>query len=105
MILLDSTPELYTNEWASFSTKDFPDNWKAKTGDIVCDIMLDVEDKRPVEDIFWTVDDYQELFKRAMLSIESVNKPLGKKDEPFEWVSELKIAPWIIFVLKKSHNI
>jgi hypothetical protein len=24
MILLDSTPELYTNECASFTTKDFP---------------------------------------------------------------------------------
>jgi len=40
LICLDSTPELYTNEWASFSTKDFPDNWHAKTGDIVRDIML-----------------------------------------------------------------
>lgn len=102
MILLDASPELYTNEWASFSTKDFPENRGAKTGDIVRDIMLDVEDKRPVEDIFWTEDDYRELFKRAGLSVESVYKPLGKKEEPFEWISEVRIAPWMIFVLTRS---
>ena len=104
LICLDATPELYTHEWASFTTRDFPENWRAKTGDIVRDIMLDVEDKTPVEDIYWTVDDYQKLFIKAGLSVESIYKPLGKKDEPFKWISELKIAPWIIFVLKKQNN-
>ncbi len=103
LICLGSTPELYTNEWASFSTKDFPDNWHAKTGDIVRDIMLDVEDRRPVEDIFWTIDDYYKLFDKAGLSVESMYKPLGKIDEPYIWVSELTIAPWMIFVLTKKY--
>lgn len=102
IICLDSTPELYTNEWASFSTKDFPDNWKAKTGEIVRDIMLDVEDRNPVEDIFWTLDDYHKLFDKAFLKIEVTYKPLGQKDEPYNWVSELNIAPWMIFIL--SHK-
>lgn len=102
MICLDSTPELYTNEWASFTTKDFPGNWHAKTGDIVHDIMLDVIDKRPVEDIFWTLPDYQKLFDLAGFQIETIYKPLGKEDEPYEWKSEKKIAPWMIFVLKKT---
>ena len=102
LICLDSTPELYTNEWASFSTKDFPDNWHAKTGNIVRDIMIDVEDRRPVEDIFWTVSDYHKLFDKAGLTLEATYKPLGNKDEPYNWVSELKIAPWIIFVLSKT---
>ena len=104
LICLDSTPELYTNEWASFSTKDFPDNWHAKTGDIVCDIMLDVEDRRPIEDIFWTVSDYHKLFKNAGLILEVTYKPLGYKYEPYNWVSELFIAPWMIFVLSKTSN-
>ncbi|MDH5415035.1 MAG: class I SAM-dependent methyltransferase [Flavobacteriaceae bacterium] len=104
LICLDSTPELYTHEWASFSTKDFPENWRAKTGDIVRDIMLDVEDKTPVEDIYWTVEDYRKLFKKSRLTIESIYKPLGKKDEPFNWISELKIAPWVIFVLNKTER-
>ncbi len=102
MVLLDSTPELYTHEWASFSTKDFPENRTAQTGDIVRDIMLDVEDNRPVEDIFWTIPDYIKLFARAGLSLEAMYKPLGDEDEPYEWVSELDIAPWVIFVLSKS---
>lgn len=101
MICLDSTPELYTNEWASFSTKDFPENFSARTGDIVRDIMLDVEDRRPVEDIFWTVEDYHLLFEKAGLKLEATYKPLGRRDEPFKWISELTIAPWMIFVLSR----
>jgi ubiquinone/menaquinone biosynthesis C-methylase UbiE len=102
MILLDSTPELYTNEWASFSTKDFPGNRNAKTGDIVLDIMLDVEDQRPVEDIFWTITDYHKLFEIAGMRVEASYKPLGHKDEPYKWISEKEIAPWVIFVLNKT---
>lgn len=101
IICLDSTPELYTNEWASFSTKDFPENLTARTGDVVRDIMLDVEDRRPVEDIFWTVEDYHVLFEKAGLIAEATYKPLGQQNEPFIWISELNIAPWMIFVLKK----
>jgi SAM-dependent methyltransferase len=102
LICLDSTPELYVNEWASFSTKDFPGNKTAVTGDLVFDIMLDVEDRRPVEDIFWTLNDYSRLFDLAGLEIEATYKPLGYDCEPFKWVSEKEIAPWIIFVLKKK---
>jgi ubiquinone/menaquinone biosynthesis C-methylase UbiE len=102
MILLDSTPELYTNEWASFSTKDFPGNRNAKTGDTVLDIMLDVEDQRPVEDIFWTVADYHKMFEIADLKVEAIYKPLGNKNEPYNWISEKEIAPWMIFVLNKT---
>lgn len=103
LILLDSTPELYTNEWASFSTKDFPENRYAKTGDIVRDIMLDVEDRRPVEDIFWTVIDYHKLFNISGLEIEATYKPLGLESEPFNWISEKEIAPWMIFVLNRTN--
>jgi len=99
MICLDSTPELYTHEWASFSTKDFPGNWTAQTGDVVLDVMLDVEDKRPVEDIYWTIEDYYKLFFNSGLRVEAEYKPLGKVDEPFNWVSEMEVAPWVIFVL------
>jgi ubiquinone/menaquinone biosynthesis C-methylase UbiE len=102
LICLDSTPELYINEWASFTTKDFPGNRHAVTGDIVYDIMFDVDDTRPVEDTFWTRPDYIELFRRAGLEIEATYQPLGRMEEPFTWISETKIAPWMIFVLKKQ---
>jgi hypothetical protein len=66
--------------------------------------MHDVEDKRPVEDIFWSENDYEKLFNLARLEIEATYKPLGYDNEHFEWVSEREIAPRIIFVLKKNEN-
>jgi SAM-dependent methyltransferase len=102
IIMLCSTPELYTHEWASFTTSSFPENKKAKTGDIVHDIILDVEDKTPCDDIFWTGTDYQRLFSMAGLEIEACYKPLGFDHEPYKWVNEKEIAPWIIYVLKNK---
>ena len=102
IICLDSSHKLYSNEWASFTTKDFPENISAVTGDIVRVIMLDVEEKTPVEDIFWTEEDYGVLFVRAGLKIEAIYKPLGYANEPFEWISEKELAPWVIFVLSRK---
>ncbi len=102
LICLSSTPEIYKHEWASFSTKDFPGNLVAKTGDIVRCVMLDVEDKRPVDDIYWSMEDYSKLFLHAGLIKETLYKPLGNSDEPYAWVSETSIAPWMIHVLRKA---
>ena len=104
MITLHSSPDIYTNEWVSFSTKDFTDNRNAETGDIVRTIMLDVEDRRPVDDVFWTIEDYHKLFHTAGLKVEAIYAPLGKKEEPFSWDTELHTAPWIIFVLQRSNK-
>jgi len=101
IICLDSTPELYVNEWASFTTKAFLENTLAKTGDIVRDIVLDVEDKTPCEDILWPDADYHKLFEKAELEVDATYRPLGYSHEPFKWVSEMEIAPWVIYVLKK----
>jgi SAM-dependent methyltransferase len=102
IILLDSTPEIYTHEWVSFSTRDFPGNREAKSGDIVRIITTAVEDKRPVEDIIWFDEDYKELFEAAGLELVESHKPLGREDEPFEWVNETEIAPWIIYVVRRG---
>ena len=101
LILLDSTPELYVNEGASFSTKDFSQNKFAKSGDKVYDIITDVEDRRPCVDILWTDDDYRACFNTAGLHLIEAYKPLGRTEEPYNWISETKIAPWVIYVLKK----
>ena len=101
IICLDANSKMYTNEWASFTTKDFPKNKNAKTGEIVEIIMTDVEDRRPVEDILWTLEDYYKLFDLAGLKIEETYEPLGLDSEPFEWKSEKQIPPWYIFVTKK----
>lgn len=102
IVCLDSTPEVYVNEWVSFSTRDFPGNWKAKSGDIVRDIIVDAGNPIPCEDILWTDDDYKKTFKQVGLDLVRSHKTFGKPDEPFNWLNEIKIAPWIIYVLKKK---
>jgi SAM-dependent methyltransferase len=102
MVSVVSSPEIYTHEWASFSTKDFPENKNAKSGDKVRIIQTDIEDKRPVEDVVWTHEYYRETYKRAGLELIKTYKPLGKENEPYEWVNETRIAPWVIYVLKKK---
>ncbi len=99
IVNLVSAPEIYVNEWASFSTKDFLENRTARSGDKVRIVMLDVEDRRPVEDIFWTDEDYLEVYRRAGLLPIQTYRPLGKQSEPFSWVSETRISPWAIYVL------
>jgi SAM-dependent methyltransferase len=101
ILLVDSTPEIYLNEWLSFSTKDFPENRSVKSGGKVKIIMTDVEDRRPVEDIVWFKEDYNKLFTEAGLKLVETVKPLGLPEEPYEWINETSIAPWVVYVLKK----
>jgi len=98
IIVLGSTPEIYTHEWASFTTKDFPDNRRATSGEPVQIIMKDVADARPVVDLVWFHDDYLALFAAADLALIARYTPLGRPDEPYPWLSETSIAPWVIYV-------
>jgi SAM-dependent methyltransferase len=97
-----SSPEIYVNEWTSFSTKAFPENRAAKSGQKVRIVMLDVEDARPVEDIVWSDEDYHEVYRRAGLAAIRTYRPLAKESEPHRWVSETTIAPWVIYVLGRA---
>ena len=102
IVSLVSSPEIYTHEWASFSTKDYPENRRAKSGDTVRIVMLDVADARPVEDVLWTDEAYQEAYRRAGLAAIAVHRPLAKASEPYRWVSETTIAPWVVYVLART---
>jgi SAM-dependent methyltransferase len=99
-----SSPEIYTHEWASFSTKDFPENKYAKSGDRVRIIQTDIEDKRPVVDVVWTDESYRKVYEKTGLELIKTYKPLAKKNEPYKWVNETKIAPWTIYVLKRKKH-
>lgn len=100
LVNLVSAPEIYRHEWTSFSTRDFPENRTAGGGDRVRIVMLDVEDRRPVEDVLWTEDDYRALYRRAGLEVIEIHRPLGTASDPFEWVSEVHTSPWAIYVLQ-----
>ena len=97
-----SAPEIYTHEWASFSTRDFPENRTARCGDPVRIIMTDVEDRRPVVDIVWPDEAYQEVYRAAGLEAVATHRPLGREDEPIRWVNETRNAPWVIYVLRAA---
>jgi ubiquinone/menaquinone biosynthesis C-methylase UbiE len=102
LMLIVSRPEIYTYEWASFSTKDFPENHTAKSGDKVRIIVTDHADPRPVEDILWTDQAYREVFQEAHLHLLKKYEPLAREDEPYRWVSETQIAPWAVYVTYSS---
>ena len=97
-----STPEIYVHEWASFSTRDFPENRAAKCGDRVKIIMLDVGDRRPVEDILWTDEGYLDVCRAAGLEVLETQRPLGRASELWNWKSENTVAPWAIYVLGRQ---
>lgn len=99
IVNLVSAPEIYVNEWASFSTRDFPENRTAGSGGRVSIVMLDVEDKRPVVDVLCTDGDYREVYRRADVVPLKTYRPLARQEEPFPWVSETTIPPWVIYVL------
>ncbi|MGA2593045.1 MAG: class I SAM-dependent methyltransferase [Bryobacteraceae bacterium] len=103
IILLSSTPDIYTHEWASFTTKDFPENRRAKSGDTVRIVMKDVRDGRPVLDVVWFHEDYLKLFAASGLDHVAHYTPLGREDEPYEWLTETSLAPWVIYVLRKKN--
>lgn len=100
LVSLVSSPDIYTHEWASFSTQEFAGNFTARDGDPVYTVMLDVPDRRPVRDELCTEARYREIYARAGLRVVDVRRPLGRADEPFAWVSETTVAPWVIWVLE-----
>jgi SAM-dependent methyltransferase len=102
LVNLVSSPDIYVNEWLSFSTRDFPENQNARSGEIVRIVMLDGADQRPVEDILWTDRDYDETFRAAGLELVDVHRPLGMDSDRMDWVSERTVSPWVIHVLCKK---
>ena len=54
---------------------------------------------RPVVDILWFHEDYLNLFAAAELALFAHYKPLGRDDEPYKWLTETSIAPWMTYVL------
>ena len=102
IVILGSTPEIYLHEWASFTTKSFPANRTAKSGEEVHIVMKDVTDSRPVVDFLWSHEDYLELFATSGLELVTEHRPLGSEKEPYDWVSETSVAPWVLYILKKT---
>src|ERR1022692_5003917 len=46
IVSIVSSPEIYTHEWASLPTKNFPENASARSGDVVRIVVTDHPDRR-----------------------------------------------------------
>ncbi len=97
-----STPEIYRNEWVTFSTRDFPENRDAQPGDVVRIVTLDYSDPRPVDDILWPDESYRAVYEETGLSVVRVERPLATGSEGVPWKSETRVAPWAIYILRQS---
>jgi SAM-dependent methyltransferase len=85
--------------WLSWD-QDFPENYAAANGDTVtfhlkkADLVL--------HDSLWTPEFLAKTFENQSFKTEHLFKPLGHSDDPFAWKSELTVAPFYIYILKKS---
>jgi hypothetical protein len=61
--------------------------------------MLDVPDRRPVEDVFCTDTHYRLLFQSAGLRVLDVQQPLATGKETTRWISETTTPAWTIYLL------
>jgi SAM-dependent methyltransferase len=102
LVNIVSTPEMYTHEWVTFTTRGFSENLDARCGDIVRIVTTDYSDGRPVEDILWPDEDYRSVYREAGLELERLEKPLATGEEGIPWVSETAVAPWAIYVLRAA---
>ncbi len=102
IVSLVSAPEIYVNEWASFTTRPFASNFVAKPGDFVYTEMKDVSDRRPVQDVLCPHAEYLEIYRRAGLNVVAEHRPLGRADEGIAWLSETTVAPWVVYVMERA---
>lgn len=102
MVNVVCTPEIYVHEWVTFSTRDHPENRSARCGDVVHIVTTDYEDARPVPDILWPDEDYRDVYRAAGLEVERFETPLATGREGIAWVSETRIPPWGLYVLRPA---
>jgi SAM-dependent methyltransferase len=101
LVMICSSPELYVHEWHSFTTVAYQENRRAGSGEVVRIAIDAVDDDRPIEDLLWLDEDYCELFRTAGLRVVRDYRPLGTEDDPYEWVTEREVAPWVIYVVER----
>ncbi len=99
LAIVVSTPDIYTHEWVSFTTRDFPGNRVARAGDVVRTRIRGIGDERPVDDVLWPDANYRETFAAAGLSVVEMLKPVATGSEGEAWISETRVAPWAVYVL------
>lgn len=101
LVNLVSAPDLYHHDWLSFSSTEFPENRAARAGDPVRVTIREGADQRPVDDLYWTEEEYRATYVAAGLDLLETHRPLGRPDDPHAWTTERTISPWAIYVLRR----
>jgi hypothetical protein len=60
---------------------------------------MPLADEQPVHDVLWYGADCRSAFDAAGLQVTDVHAPLASIDEPYAWVSETQVAPWVVCML------
>jgi len=100
LVNIVSSADLYVNEWASFTTARFPNNRTAKSGEVVQVVTTEFSEARVCDDVLCDDATYMDIYGSAGLQVEASYRPLGRPDDGIPWISELTLAPWVIWVLK-----
>ena len=103
LVNIVSSPEIYTHEWTSFSTRAYAEeNARARDGDVVRIVTREFEHAQPADDILCGPDSYRDVYERSKLEVVAAYRPLGRQDDGCAWVSETTVPPWVIYVLKRA---
>lgn len=99
-ILIHTTASeaLLHHKWLSIKV-DYPQNNQVKNGE-AGRIKL-VNRNLELKSYYWSENVLRENFKAAGFELLTLHQPLGHQEDPYHWKSELKISPYLIFVLKK----
>lgn len=88
-------------EWLSYNI-DFPENDILASGS-----LAKVQLKNAGVEFYdynWLDEDYLQLFKENGFTLVDKHFPLGKKEDNFDWKSEMHHSPFVIYTLKLSHD-
>ena len=99
-----SSPEIYIHEWLSFSTRNFPQNRRARDGDVVRIVTTAFPHGQPCEDVLCTDEADRRMYADTGLEVIADYRPIARDDEGVPWVTETRVAPWVIWVLGKSRS-
>jgi len=72
MVNIVSSPEIYTHEWTSFSTRDHPENRSARDGDIVRIVTTQFLSGKPAEDVLCSDEAYREIYGQSGLEVVAI---------------------------------
>jgi SAM-dependent methyltransferase len=102
LVNIVSSADIYVHEWVSFTTAPFEQNRSAKPGDAVQIITTEFSESQVCDDVLCDDDSYREMYHASGLNVVDSYRPLGLPNDPVAWVSELRVAPWVIWVLRSS---